>query len=472
MKEAITRTLKLISSALRNLSLYPPTHPAISQPIQKSHESILDLFKQREPLVMGIIDDVLLFDEVPYYETDTVWKELHSRIKEHRIESITFSGGLELREMKALISLLALPPEKSQEQGTASSLLEKEGVSHITIKDLEEDLRERAREVYDRSVTVVFDIMSELRMGRIPSCEAANAVISDMTDVILRDKNALLALTMLKSYDDYTYLHSINVGILCLAFAAHEGFRGEEMHAIGLAGMLHDVGKVRTAEEIIKKPGNLTEEEMLVMKKHPVLGAEIISRMQGVSRDTHEMVLMHHVKYNLEGYPTLEKGREVHPYSMAITLVLRRLDHAPPLPEAEAPRGSHQTDAKAGRKGPRSRDARPLRRHAGDLPGGHLRSPGHQRDRGDHQTQHARRLAPQAEDRDRRQGFPAGRTRGGGSRRQRGRPRRRTKGGGGQRQSPALRDRSGEVPLRRASARGEIQTARKARAVVSFGSGI
>ncbi len=320
MKEALTRTLQLISSALRNLSLYPPSHPAISQPIQKSHEGILDLFKQREPLVMGIIDDVLLFDEIPYYETDTVWKELHSRIKDHRIESITFSGGLELREMKALINLLALPPEESQEQGTASSLLEKEGVSHIKIKDLEEDLRERAREVYDRSVTVVFDIMSELRMGRIPSCEAASAVISDMTDVILRDKNALLALTMLKSYDDYTYLHSINVGILCLAFAAHEGLRGEEMHAIGLAGMLHDLGKVRTAEEIIKKPGNLTEKEMLIMKEHPVLGAEIISRMKGVSHDTHEMVLMHHVKYNLEGYPALEKGRKVHPYSMAITL--------------------------------------------------------------------------------------------------------------------------------------------------------
>jgi putative nucleotidyltransferase with HDIG domain len=320
MKDALIQTAKLLCSALRNLSLYPPSHPAISLPIQKSHESILDLFKQRDPLVMGIIDDVLLFDEIPFYETDTLWKELYTRLKGHRIESITFSGGLELGEMKTLIDTLALPQEKTQAEESVSSLLEKAGVSHIKIKDLEEDLRERAREVYDRSVTVVFDIMSELRMGRIPSGESANAVISDMTDVILKDKNALLALTMLKAYDDYTYLHSINVGILCLAFAAHDGFKGEELHAIGLAGMLHDVGKVRTAEQIIKKPGNLTEEEMVIMKKHPVLGAEIISRMKGVSGDTHEMVLMHHVKYNLKGYPTITKDRKVHPYSMAITL--------------------------------------------------------------------------------------------------------------------------------------------------------
>jgi len=93
MKDAITQTVKLICSALRNLSLYPPSHPAISQPVQKSHESIVSLFKHRDPLVLGIIDDVLLFDEIPFYETDTVWKELYTRLKEHRIESISFSGG-------------------------------------------------------------------------------------------------------------------------------------------------------------------------------------------------------------------------------------------------------------------------------------------------------------------------------------------------------------------------------------------
>jgi HD-GYP domain-containing protein (c-di-GMP phosphodiesterase class II) len=103
----------------------------------------------------------------------------------------------------------------------------------VRVKPLEEDLRERAREVYEHSVSVVFDLMSELRMGRIPSSEPAKAALSEMTEVILRDKSALLALTMLKEYDDYTYVHSVNVGILCLAFAAHEGLTGEQMQAVG-----------------------------------------------------------------------------------------------------------------------------------------------------------------------------------------------------------------------------------------------
>lgn len=321
MKETLTQTAKLFCSALRNLSLYPPSHPAISRPVQQAHEKIIALFKERDPLVMGIIDDVLLFDEIPFYETDSLWKEIYGRLKGHQIESITFSGGLALEEVIALVNALALKIEDAVAKGGIAAVLAGQRVEHIKIKDLqEEDLRERAREVYDRSLTVVFDIMSELRMGRIPSGETANGVIAEMSDVVLKDKDALLALTMLKAYDDYTYVHSINVGILCLAFAAHQGLRGEEMRAVGLAGMLHDVGKVRTAEEIIKKPGSLTEAEMAIMKKHPVLGAEIVSRMKGVPHSAHEMILMHHVKYNLQGYPTIAKSRTVHPYSMAVAI--------------------------------------------------------------------------------------------------------------------------------------------------------
>jgi len=251
MKELITQTAKLFCSALRNVTLYPQGHPAIFQPVQKSHEALLALLKERDPIVLGIIDDVLVFDEIPFYETDAIWKELHGRMLERKVESLSFAGGVELREVQELISVLSLSAPDTETLGGVGSVLEKRQVTHIRAKRLEDDLRERAKEVYDRSVSVVFDLMSELRMGRIPSSESARAVMTDMTDVILKDKNALLALTMLKEYDDYTYVHSVNVGILCLAFGAHVGFTGDQLLALGLAGMLHVVGKVRTAEEII-----------------------------------------------------------------------------------------------------------------------------------------------------------------------------------------------------------------------------
>ncbi len=320
MKDLITHTTKHFCGALRNVTLYPPGHPAIFQLVKRAHEALLDLLKERDPILLGIIDDVLVFDEVPFYEPDPVWKELYNRLRDRKVESFSFLGGIELREVQEFLSVLSLSLHETETLGGIASILDKRQVTHMRVKPLDEDLRARAREVYEHSVSVVFDLMSELRMGRIPSSEPAKAVIGEMTEVILKDKSALLALTMLKEYDDYTYVHSVNVGILCLAFAAHEGLSGEQMQAVGLAGMLHDVGKVRTAEEIIKKPGSLTEQEIAIMKKHPVLGAEIVARMQGVPPETDQIVLMHHVKYNLEGYPKIETGRTVHPWSMAVAI--------------------------------------------------------------------------------------------------------------------------------------------------------
>jgi putative nucleotidyltransferase with HDIG domain len=321
MKDLITQTMKFLNSTLRNMSLYPLGHPAIFQPVTNAHACILKLTKERDPIVLGLIEDVLVFDEIPFYETESVWKEMYTRLRDRKIESIALGSGLEVREVQELVNTLMLSVPETEALGGFAKLLEKRQVVHIRVKDLpDDDLHARAREVYDRSISVIFDIMSELRMGKIPSSENAKQVISEMSDLILQDKNALLALTMLKGYDEYTYVHSVNVGILCLAYAAHEGLTGDELRGVGLAGLLHDVGKVRTAEEIVKKPGSLTEEEIAIMKKHPVLGAEILSRMKDVSPETHDMVLMHHVKFNHEGYPKLETGRTVHPYSMVVAI--------------------------------------------------------------------------------------------------------------------------------------------------------
>jgi putative nucleotidyltransferase with HDIG domain len=162
--------------------------------------------------------------------------------------------------------------------------------------------------------------MSELRMGRIPSADGAVRVIDSMRDIILTDENALLGLTLLKKYDGYTYAHSVNVAIFSLALANHLGVEGEALQKVGLAGLLHDMGKVRMAEEIIKKPGALTDVEMTKMKKHPELGVEILAEMKSIDRETAEIVLHHHVRIDGSGYPTLPPGAEPHPHGVLVAL--------------------------------------------------------------------------------------------------------------------------------------------------------
>jgi putative nucleotidyltransferase with HDIG domain len=145
-------------------------------------------------------------------------------------------------------------------------------------------------------------------------------VIDTMRDIILTDESALFGLTLLKKYDEYTYTHSVNVAIFCLAFGKHLGLEGDALRRVGLGGLLHDVGKVRTCEDIIKKPGALTDEEMKIMQRHPQLGAEITEAMRGIDRETAEIVLHHHIRHDGSGYPLLPSGRQVHPHGQLVAL--------------------------------------------------------------------------------------------------------------------------------------------------------
>ncbi|HSJ97481.1 MAG TPA: HD domain-containing phosphohydrolase, partial [Myxococcota bacterium] len=193
---------------------------------------------------------------------------------------------------------------------------------HVRLRDRVEgdDLRAVAQRTYERTLGVVVDLASEIRLGRIPTSGHATQVVSTMRDLVLADESALLGLALLKSYDDYTYAHSVNVSIFSLAFARHLGVEGRALERVGVAGLLHDLGKVRTAESIVKKPGTLTPDEIEVMQRHPELGAEILEGMKGIDGETAEIVLHHHLRHDGTGYPRLAVGREPHPHGGIVAL--------------------------------------------------------------------------------------------------------------------------------------------------------
>ncbi|MBI5894211.1 MAG: HD-GYP domain-containing protein [Deltaproteobacteria bacterium] len=110
---------------------------------------------------------------------------------------------------------------------------------------------------------------------------------------------------MIKSYDEYTFHHCVNVSILSLALAEAVGMPQDVLNGLGVGAILHDIGKIETYEYIIKKPGALSEEEWKEVKKHPANGAEILRKMGGISEISIKVVLEHHLKYNKKGYPDI-----------------------------------------------------------------------------------------------------------------------------------------------------------------------
>lgn len=317
--------IRNLNLAVKGLSLYPAGHPTISHSISEAFRTVSSILSTREKVVIGLVEEVPVVDETPLYDTAELVKELLSRWKRLNIGTITIKRGVSEREIGGgLLRLLHSEPAEIEMQGGFMPYLNSLGVTHITVLEPKatEDKTgaEGARKVYRKAIEVVKEAMEEVRLGRIPSSNQVKSVISDMVDQVLGNRAAILGLSMIKSYDEYTFHHCVNVSILSLALAEAVGMPKDILNDLGVGAVLHDIGKIETYEGIIKKPGPLNEEEWMEVRKHPAKGAEILRKMEGISELSIKVVLEHHLKYNREGYPEMEGIRSQSEPAMYVSI--------------------------------------------------------------------------------------------------------------------------------------------------------
>jgi putative nucleotidyltransferase with HDIG domain len=320
-KSTLGRLLQQLAGALRAAGLYPPGHPAVHTPLREMATLLALVLRERDRIVLGVVDDVLVLDEMPFYDAPTRFRSVCDALADRGVDSMIFRPGVTLGELEALLGLLV--PRGAAAEEPIFEALKRHELPHVSLRehlDGEDDPRAGAQKTYERTLGIVVDLASEIRMGRIPSSGHATQVIDTMRDLVLADQSALLGLALLKNYDDYTYAHSVNVAIFSLAFGRHLGLEGRTLERVGVAGLLHDLGKVRTAESIIKKPGALTPEEIKIMQRHPELGAEILNQMKGLEGEIAEIVLHHHLRHDGTGYPQLPPGHEAHPHGQIVAI--------------------------------------------------------------------------------------------------------------------------------------------------------
>src|SRR3990172_3296318 len=178
--------------------------------------------------------------------------------------------------------LSATPMEQPQPQPSVES----ENTDSIKI---EEELP-RAKEIKSNVTSVVKSIFKDARMGKAIEINAVKEQVGDIVDSVIRNRDALLCLTNLKDYDDYTFLHCVNIGILSVSFGRHIGMSKRQLENIGFGGILHDIGKTMIPENILNKPGKYTEAEYEIMKRHMSLEGEIASISDVYDALTYERV--------------------------------------------------------------------------------------------------------------------------------------------------------------------------------------
>ncbi len=167
---------------------------------------------------------------------------------------------------------------------------------------LEDELQQAAR-LRARSAQAMRHLFSEVRLGNaIKETECAQ-LVGDVVGSINRHPDALLSLLRLKTADEYTYLHSVAVCALMVTLGRQLGLNETQCHQAGMAGMLHDLGKAAMPQDVLNKPGKLTDDEFEIIKQHPVRGEEMLRAAGMVGAPVLDVCRHHHERYDGKGYP-------------------------------------------------------------------------------------------------------------------------------------------------------------------------
>jgi HD-GYP domain-containing protein (c-di-GMP phosphodiesterase class II) len=178
------------------------------------------------------------------------------------------------------------------------------------VASLEDELREAAK-LRARSAQAMRRLFAEARLGNAVKIDECGPLVDDVVSSIDRHRDALISLIRLKTADEYTYLHSVAVCALMVSLGGQLGLSQNECRAAGLAGMLHDLGKAAVPQEILNKPGKLTDAEFAIIKQHPLRGYEMLLSATDVGEGTLDVCRHHHERFDGTGYPDSLKGEDI-----------------------------------------------------------------------------------------------------------------------------------------------------------------
>lgn len=176
--------------------------------------------------------------------------------------------------------------------------------------------RGRARRVFWRAVLGTKKIVVRAAQTGRPDLRQAKRLVQPVVDSIMRNEYSIVGLTALKDHDEYTYAHCVNVSVLSISMGQALGFERQTLADLGVAGLLHDIGKLTVPGEVLRKPGALNEAEWASIRRHPLEGVTMMFRMTGLSSlllDSARVCLEHHMNFDRTGYPdvAVEWGQAV-----------------------------------------------------------------------------------------------------------------------------------------------------------------
>lgn len=327
-----------MNAAIRAVRLYPIENAAVQKAIIElgnATERVIDADGQCE---LRCIGDQFFVNDTRLRLAFDNYAAVASLLALFRHAGL---GGLSIpvpppsRAWVVLLSFLQAPPFEAAIEERADRLRERlaqagieafELIDPTEIVDRDEEeptARERARRTYARSIEVTREVLTSARLGRSQGLRQAKRAVQGIVDLIMSDSASLLGMTALRDFDEYTFVHSVNVCILSVALGRRLGLTKTQLLDLGLAALLHDIGKARIPLDVLNKQGALDEAEMTLMRTHTWQGVlALFALPTGALRPWRAMTAAyeHHMRIDHSGYPAVVRPRELNFFSKIIAI--------------------------------------------------------------------------------------------------------------------------------------------------------
>ncbi|MCG5530864.1 HD-GYP domain-containing protein [Halorhodospira halochloris] len=190
-----------------------------------------------------------------------------------------------------------------------------------TAQETDKHAGNQVRAITKEARSFVKGMIEQARAGQAIDHSDVEAVSDSLFSAVTSHRSTMFAFGRIRSRDNYTYQHCVNVSVLLMAFAEHIGMEHDHVRRIGTAGLLHDIGKALIPEEIVKKPGKLTEAEYKIMKTHVRQGVAVLQDSDGIPPLAIELTATHHERMDGGGYPNGYDASKLSAESRMIAMV-------------------------------------------------------------------------------------------------------------------------------------------------------
>ncbi|HSG49205.1 MAG TPA: HD domain-containing phosphohydrolase [Longimicrobiales bacterium] len=319
MKEAV-QFLSALAHAISTLGLYKPGHPSRERAVDTAWEALVRL-QEREPTPnFTLLGEEVLMGALPLRALRG-W-EWGIRFSDAGVQRLEFTGSVARDDLDVFLEevrgrLVGDPVDTSEARQSRPTQIrfgavglkddtggEVEDLPTLTTATLGYDLKEE--------VEAVEWIHKELKGRNRLNLLEAEAIVRSLTVAMHGDQEFVIPLLRMKDFDQYTTTHAMNVAVLAMALAEYIGLGPREVRSFGISGLLHDLGKVTIDDEILNKPGKLTDAERAVMNNHSAEGARMILEAEEHLDLAAIVAYEHHIKLNGTGYPVLKHPRKCH----------------------------------------------------------------------------------------------------------------------------------------------------------------